>query len=51
MLNTLNILTVCKQMNSYLFKNQVTYQLFTYKSYKQDLALNNHQELICDKTK
>ena len=38
-----------KQMSSGLFKN-VTDKLFTYKSYKQDLALNNQQGMICHKT-
>ena len=40
-----------------LFKNNVTNKLFIYKSYvfyiymyKQDLALNNQQVLICHKT-
>ena len=48
--NTQNHLTVCKQMSS--FKN-VTYKLFTYKSYihkKHDFTLNNLQRLICHKT-
>ena len=44
-----NHLTVSKQMSSGLFKNNVTYQLFIYKSYKQDLALNKLLELICHK--
>ena len=40
-------------MSSDSFKNNVTYKLFVYKSYKmfkQDLALNNSQGLICHKT-
>ena len=46
-------------MSSGSFKNDVTYKLFVYKSYifntyefmyKQNLALNNLQELICYKT-
>ena len=42
-------------MSSDSFKNDVTDKLFTYKSYiiymyKQDLVLNNPQELICHKT-
>ena len=41
--------TICVQTN--LFKNKVFYKLFAYKSYvyiyKQDLAFNNPQELIC----
>ena len=46
-----NHLTVCKLMSSILFKN-VIYKLFAYKSYmyKEDLALNNLQGLIFDKT-
>ena len=36
--------------SSNLFKNKVTYKLFTYKTYKADLALNNSQELICHET-
>ena len=41
-----------KEMSSGLFKNIDTYQLFYNKSYKykQDLALNNPQRLICYKT-
>ena len=41
-------------MSSGLFKNNFTYKLFIYKSYifnmtmyKEDLALNNLQRLIC----
>ena len=47
--NTWNHLTVCKQISSNLFKNEITYKLYTEKSYmyKQDLALNNHEGLIC----
>ena len=44
-------MTGCGQMRFSSFKN-VTYKLFVYKSfnmYKQDLALNNLQELICSK--
>ena len=37
-------------MCSDLFKNNVTYTLFIKKMYKQDLALNNLQELIYHKT-
>ena len=42
-------------MSSGSFKNHVTYKLFAYKSYiyicnKHDLALNNPQELIYNKT-
>ena len=37
-------------MNSNLYKNKLTYKLFTYNSYKQDLALNNSQGLKCHKT-
>ena len=48
--NTLNHLTMCKQMSSKLFRNNVSFKLFTYKSYipiyKQDLVLNKHQRLI-----
>ena len=51
-----NQITVCKQMNFYLFKN-VTYKLFAYKSlyiyiyiYIMELALNNLQVFICHKT-
>ena len=36
-------------MNYGLFKN-VTFKLFTCKSYKHNLALNNPQRLICHKT-
>ena len=38
-------------MSCGLFKNNVTYKLFTYKSYnyKWDLALNDPQRLICHK--
>ena len=45
-------ITVCKQMGSCSFKNNVNGKLFTYKlyMYKQDLALNNPQGLICYKT-
>ena len=47
--NTLSYLTACKQINSDLFKNKVTYKLFSYKSdmYYQDLALNNPQRSRC----
>ena len=31
--NTWNHLTMCKQMSSGLFKNKVSYKLFSYKSY------------------
>ena len=31
--NTGNYLTLCKQISSGLFKNDVTYKLFAYKSY------------------
>ena len=55
--NTLKYLAVCKQINSGLFENNITYNLFIYKSYlfniymyKQDLGFNNLQEFICDKT-
>ena len=57
--NTGKHLTLCKQMNSYSFKNNVTYKLFIYKSYiyiiyiemnNKYLALNNLQGLICHKT-
>ena len=53
--NTLNHLTVTKQMSSDPFKNNVTCKQFAYKSKmcvrvcKQDLALNNAQGLICHK--
>ena len=44
--NNWNHFTVYKQMGSVLFKNNVTYKLFAYKSYmyKQDLALNKAQD-------
>ena len=36
-MNICDHLTVYKQMNSYnLFKNEVAYKRFAYKSYKQD---------------
>ena len=46
--NSLNHLTVCKQMSSDSSKN-VTYKLFAYKlyMYKQDLALDYPPGLIC----
>ena len=46
-----NHLTVCKQINSGSFKNVIN-KLYVYKSYlyKEDLALNNLQWLICHKT-
>ena len=50
--NTWNNITVCKQMSSnHSFKNDVTYKLFTSKSYvwKQSLALNKPIGLICYK--
>ena len=42
-------------MSTNSFKNNVNYKLFVYKSYliymyKEDLALNNLQGLICHKT-
>ena len=45
---------MCKQMSSSSFKN-VMYELFVYKPYieymyKEDLALNNLQQLISHKT-
>ena len=42
--------TMCKRMSSDSFKN-FTYKLFVCKSYiyKQELALNNPQGLICPK--
>ena len=41
-------------MSSYLFKNDIIYKLFAYKSYmiymyKEDLASNNSHGLICHK--
>ena len=54
--NTWNYLTVCKQMSSGSFKNNVTYKLFRLQVihiidiYKQHLALNNLQGLICRET-
>ena len=54
--NTRNHLIVSKQMSSGSFKNEISYKLFTYKSYtfntyKQDLALNDLQRLICNHSK
>ena len=54
--NTWNNLTVCKQMNSGLFKMLPTIYSFTTHTYliykfKPDLALNNLQRLICHKKK
>ena len=43
-------MTMCKQMNSHLFKNTVNNKLFHLENvyiYKLELALNNHQGLIC----
>ena len=59
--NNSNHLTVCKQMSSDSFKNDVTNKSFAYKPYiyiylsiyiyiYKDLALNCLQELICLKT-
>ena len=51
--NTWNHLTVCKKMSSGSFKNikkmclQIIYLIYMY---KEDLALNNLQWLICHKT-
>ena len=58
-INTWNYLNAIKQTNSGLFKNNVTYKLFIYKSYIfniyiyiyiKDLVLNNLQSLIWRKT-
>ena len=43
--NTWNYLTDCKQMSS--FKEMLPIHLKIIYMYKQDLALNNHQGLIC----
>ena len=56
--NTWNPLTVCKQMSSDTFTNNVIYKLFAYKLCmhvcicvnKQDLVLNTQEGLICHKT-
>ena len=45
-----NHLTECKQMSSGLFKKSYMHLQITYKMYKEDLALNNLQWLICHKT-
>ena len=47
-----NPLMVCKEMSSGSYTNNISYKLFTYKSYmfKQDLTLNNPGRLICHKT-
>ena len=37
-------------MSSGFFENNTTYKLFFMYMYKQDLALNNLQGLICHKT-
>ena len=47
--NTRNHLTVCKQMNSGSFENNVTNKLFVYTSYIYDLVLNNPQWSIYHK--
>ena len=47
---TRNDLTMCKQIRSGSFKNNVTNKLFANKLYKQDVALNKPQGLICHKT-
>ena len=46
---------MCKQRKSGSFKNNVNFKLFVYKSYifnryKQDVASNSLQGLICHKT-
>ena len=37
-------------MNPGSFQNNIIYKLLAYESYKQGLALNNSQVLICHKT-
>ena len=46
--NAQNYLTMCKQMNSNLFKNKVTHRIFAYKSYWIS-NLNMLKDLICHK--
>ena len=58
-MNTLNQLTMCKQMSSsfckmlptnYLFTNYIYIYIYDTYMYNQDLRLNNLQGLICHKT-
>ena len=52
--NTWNQLTVCKQMSSGSFRNVIfricVHRLYIYYQFKDDLALNSIQGLICYKT-